>query len=60
MALTEEEQKALEHLDAERRREEFQRFLQSKLTPVSQLPAAQTKKNWAPLTTRGRIKGQVT
>jgi hypothetical protein len=59
MALTVDEQKALEHLDAERRRQEFQRFLQSKLIPASQSRAAQTKKNWAPLTSRGRIKGQV-
>jgi hypothetical protein len=58
MPLTQEEQKALEHLNAEKRREAFQRFLQSKLTP-NPSRAAQTKKNWAPLTARGRIKGQV-
>lgn len=58
MPLTEEEQKALEHLAAEERREEFQRQLQAKLTPDPSY-AAQTKKNWAPLTSRGRIKGQV-
>jgi hypothetical protein len=57
--LTEEEQKALAHLESEKKRDEFQRFLQSKLKPASELPAAQTKKNWAPVTARGRIKGQV-
>jgi len=57
MALTEEEQKALEHLAAEERREEFQRQLQAKLTPDPSR-AARTKKFWAPLTSRGRIKGQ--
>jgi len=57
MALTEEEQKALVHLADEERREAYQRFLQSKLTPDPSR-AARTKKFWAPLTSRGRIKGQ--
>ena len=57
MTLTVEEQKALEHLADERRRETFQRFLLVKLTPDSS-HAARVKKNFAPLTTTGKIKGQ--
>jgi hypothetical protein len=59
VALTVEEQKALDHLAAERRREEFQRRMQALLRPSDPSIAAQTKKNWAPLTSRGKIKGQV-
>lgn len=58
MALSAEEQKAVEHLADERRREEFNRQLQASLVPVSSVPAANTKKNWAPVTETGRIKGQ--
>lgn len=58
MPLTAEEQKALDHLKDEDLREKFQRQLQSKLTPVSQESAQRVRKNFAPLTDRGRIKGQ--
>jgi len=54
--MTPEEEMALEHMAQERRREEFQRFLESKLV-APQGPAAQTKKNWAPLTPTGYIRG---
>lgn len=55
--MTEEEQKALEHMAQEQRREAFQRSLQGKLK-ADPGPAKQTKKNWAPLTRTGYIKGQ--
>ena len=57
MALTADEQKAIEHLAQEKRREAFNRSLQGKLK-ADPGPAKQTKKNWAPLTTTGYIKGQ--
>lgn len=57
MPYTVEEQKALKYLQDERKREAFQRSLQARLTAPAE-PAATTKKNWAPLTSSGRIKGQ--
>lgn len=57
MTLTVEEQKALDYLAQEKRREAFQRFLHSKLVaPVE--PGATVKKGWAPLTNTGSIRGQ--
>lgn len=56
--MTEDEQMALEHLRQEKRREAFQRHLQSLLLPKDQGPAQQVRKNFAPLTILGRIKGQ--
>lgn len=55
--MTEDEQKALEHLAQEDRRRAFTRHLQSFLKP-NPGPAKQAKKNWAPLTRTGFIKGQ--
>lgn len=48
MALSEDDQKALEYQLSQKRREDFQRFLQSKLRAA---PAKfeQLVKNWAPL-----------
>ncbi len=57
MALTEHEQKAVEHIAQEKRREGFIRSLQGKLKPDPG-PAKQTRRNWAPLTRTGYIKGQ--
>ncbi len=48
MAYTPDEQKALVHLAQGKKREAFQRFLQSKLKAPPE-PAETTKKNWEPL-----------
>jgi hypothetical protein len=54
MALTPDEQKAVNYQAAEQRRLAYGRFLQSKLKAPAG-PATQTKKNWSPLIGR-RIK----
>lgn len=55
--MTEEDQAALEHMAQEKRRDAFQKSLQALLKPDPG-PAKQTKRNWAPLTKTGHIKGQ--
>jgi hypothetical protein len=55
--MTPEEQGALDYLASVRKRRQFQRSLQASLKAPAG-PAAQTKKNWAPLTKTGEIKGQ--
>ena len=57
MALTADEQKALDHIALERLREAFQRSLQAKLVAPAE-PAGTVKRGWAPLTVKGRIPGQ--
>jgi hypothetical protein len=54
--MTADEQKVLDHMAQERKREDFQLFLQSKLAAPDG-PAANTKRNWAPLTRTGYIRG---
>lgn len=55
--MTPEEQAALDWQDARRQRAAFERSQQAALkAPVE--PATQVKKDWAPLTATGQIKGQ--
>jgi len=57
MSLTPEEQVALDYQITQRQRLVARRGLQAKLKAPSE-PAATTKRNWAPVTKTGYIKGQ--